>query len=327
MTISEIQSYIEEVEKSSTLHEDKNFEKRMEVVDFIGFQVIDQIEEILQPTVHPDQEEILQPTAHPDQLTLLKNRAEKLKSELEEIDINLFKKLQEAIRTGSHKGEGEPFRNLVAEYVNIHSGRNEHPEETGYDNLDIFVNGVTLFRTMPEQTKELEPEMVYYQKTPARIVFELVGQSHFTKEDVFFDLGSGFGQVAILVNLLAGISAKGVEFEPAFCDYSRYCAEKLNLSDVTFINIDARKADYSEGTIFFMYTPFKGEILREVLAILRQESLLRKIKLITYGPCTAEVALQNWLEPAVPSKSHYGREDAAEDNGVYKLAFFNSFII
>jgi hypothetical protein len=29
---------------------------------------------------------------------------------------------------------------------------------------------------------------------------------------------------------------------------------------VEFINVDARQADYSEGTVFFMFTPFRGEI-------------------------------------------------------------------
>jgi len=133
------------------------------------------------------------------------------------------------------------------------------------------------------------------------------------RKTFFFDLGSGLGQVAILVNLLAGITVKGIEFEPAFCDYASDCAADLNLSNVTFINVDARKADYSEGTIFFMYTPFKGEILEDVLELLRKESLRRKIKIITYGPCTAQVAVQSWLDLVGPKNPH-----------LYKLAVFTS---
>jgi hypothetical protein len=298
--IFEIQSYIEAIEKKPSLYKEKNFDKRMEVIDFIEFQIIDQIEELLRKT------------AQPDKLISLKCRAEKVKAELEEINSHLFQRLQATIR--AERYSGIEFKDLINEYVDLNLDYNERQEEIGYDNLDIFMNGLSPFQTMPVQTKDLEPEMVYYQKTPARIVFELVGKSHFRREDVFFDLGSGLGQVAILVNLLAGITAKGVEFEPAFCDYARDCATELNLSNVTFINIDARKADYSEGTIFFMFTPFKGEILQEVLEILRKESLLRKIKIITYGPCTAQVALQNWLDFATP-----------EDNNIYKLGVFSSF--
>jgi hypothetical protein len=297
--IFEIQSYIEAIEKDPLPYEEENFDTRIGIIDFIEFQVIGQIEELLLKT------------AQPDQLILLKYRAEKVITELEEIDFNLFKKLHAKIRTGEYTGK--EFKKLVNEYIDFDLDDNEHQEEPGYDNLDVFINGLSPFQTMPEQTKDLEPEMVYYQKTPARIVFEIVEKAHFTKEDVFFDLGSGLGQVAILVNLLAGITVKGVEFEPAFCNYARDCVAELNLPNVTFINVDARKADYSEGTVFFMFTPFKGEIMEGVLAILRNESLRRKIKIITYGPCTVQVALQSWLHSA-PS----------EDDNIYKLSAFTS---
>jgi hypothetical protein len=297
--IFEIQSYLGAIEKNSSLFEEKNFDKRIEAIDFIEFQVTGQIEDLLRKT---DQ---------PDQLILLKYRVEKVKSELEEIDINLFKTLQANIRTKGYTGK--EFQNLVNEYVDFNLDYKEHQDETGYDNLDVFINGLSPLQTMPEQTKDLEPEMVFYQKTPARIVFELVEKAHIVKEDGFFDLGSGLGQVVNLVNLLTGITVKGIEFEPAFCDYARDCVAGLNLHNVTFINVDARKADYSEGTIFFMFTPFKGEMLQEVLEILRKESLLRKIKIITYGPCTAQVALQRWLDFETPY-----------DNNMYKLVMFSS---
>jgi tRNA/tmRNA/rRNA uracil-C5-methylase (TrmA/RlmC/RlmD family) len=297
--VAEIQSAIEAMEKNTLLHEEKNFDERMEAIGFIEFQIIDQLEELLRKT------------AQPNKLLLLKHRAERVKSELEEIDANLFKKLRASIRAGGYTGKA--FKNLVHEYVDFNLGDNEHQEEPGYDNLDIFINGLFPFQAMPQQTKDLEPEMVYYQKTPARIVFELVEKSSFRKEDVFFDLGSGLGQVAMLVNLLAGITVKGVEFEPAFCDYAGNCAAELNLPNVTFVNVDARKADYSAGTIYFMYTPFRGEMLQEVLAVLRKESLLRKIKIITYGPCTAQLVLQSWLKSTTPQDDH-----------IYKMGIFTS---
>jgi len=302
MTVFEIQSHIEEIEHNSSLYEEKSFDKRIEVIDFLEFHIIDQIECLLQKTEQPDD------------LILLKFRVEKVKSQLEKIDINLFQKLRANVRKGKYTGQA--FRNLVNEYVDFDLGNNAHQQEAGYDNLDIFINGLFLFQSMPEQTKDLEPEMVFYQKTPARIVFELVEKCPFTKDDVFFDLGSGLGQVAMLVNLLAGITVKGVEFEPVFCDYAQNCASELNLSGVTFVNADARNADYSQGTVFFMYTPFGGEMLQEVLELLRKESLLRKIKLITYGPCTAEVASQSWLNFAVP-----------KNDNIYKLSIFNSLMI
>jgi len=296
----EMQSDIAGIEENVSIYEEKNFEERIDVIDFIGFRVIDQITELIGTATEPGE------------LILLEYRAAKIKSGLEEIEVNLFQRLRTYIRANAYTRK--QFKEMVSEYVSFDSGAQQQQEEPGYDNLDIFINSLFLIKTMPEQTRELEPEMIYYQKTPARIIFELVEKADFRDEDVFFDLGSGLGQVVILVNLLTGIRSKGIEFEPAFCAYADDCAAGLNLRAVEFMNVDARKADYSEGTVFFMFTPFKGEMLQEVLELLRRESLGRKIKLITYGPCTAQVALQRWLNCITPKSAN-----------IYKLAVFSSF--
>jgi hypothetical protein len=295
----EIQTYIKAVENDISLSEERNFEHRVESLDLMEFEVFDLIEDLLSKSTQKET------------LLLLKARAEKLKYDLGKIDFNLFQKLREKIRT--QKYAGEKFKNLIGKYIDFDLEDADHQQEAGYDNLDIFINGLFCFDAMPEQTKALEPGMVFYQKTPARIIFELVEKAGFNKDDVFFDLGSGLGQVGILVNLLAGIKTIGVEFEPAFYKYAKNCAIRLNLSDVSFINVDARRADYSAGTIFFMYTPFNGEIMEDVLTRLKQESLSRKIKVITYGPCSAQIALQSWL--------HSVSQDEVD---IYKLEIFNS---
>lgn len=297
--VFEIQADIEAIASDVSLYEASNFIKRVETIDFIEFHIINRLESRLQEACAPAQ------------LLVLKRHAEKLIAELEAVNNNLFDKLRAAICTGQYTGSA--FKRLLGEYMPVDPD-DEHIYEPGYDHLDILINGLFPFPFIPEPTKTLAPEMVFYQKTPARVIFDLIPQVQFTQQDVFFDLGSGLGQVAILVNLLAGIVAKGVEFEPAFCQYAQDCAAALNLPALTFINTDARQADYSEGTVFFMYTPFKGTLLQDVLALLRKEALVRKIKLITYGPCTSEVALQSWLRSAIPQHNH-----------VYQPGIFCSF--
>lgn len=297
--IFEIRSGIEAIVQNAALFEEKNFEQRVEAIDRLGFHIIERIEGLLQKEVQRDE------------LAFLKYRAEKIIAELEAVDVKLFQKLRKNIQTGRYTGRS--FIDLIREYVDIDLQDNEHQEQAGYDDLDIFINGLLSFQALPEQTKGLEPEMVYYQKTPARVVFELVEKCNFTRDDIFIDLGSGLGQVAIMVNLLTGIKTKGIEFEPAFCAYAADSAAALNLPNVTFVNVDARKAGYSEGTVFFLYTPFTGGILKEVLDILRKEAMLRTIRVITYGPCTAEVATQGWPHSITP-----------KDDNIYKLVFFSS---
>lgn len=277
-----IKSCIEAIDQSSFLANKRNFNGRIEAIDFIEFQIAGQLEALLQKT--NQQQELI----------LLRQNAEKVKRRLEEINDKLIRKLRKDIRAGRYSAKS--WQQMLDKHLDFNLGSGECTYEAGYDNLDILINALLSFGAMPEQTKELQPEMVFYQKTPARVVFELVEKAHFDKGDVFFDLGSGLGQVAILVNLLSGVAACGVEFEPAFCNYARQCARRLNLANVTFLNEDARKADYRKGTVFFMYTPFEGKMLQEVLAILRMEAQSRRIRIFTYGPCTPLLALQDWLD-------------------------------
>jgi hypothetical protein len=299
MVTHEIQSDIEAIEKNSALYEETNFDSRVTAIDHIEFNVIDRIEGLLQ-TTNP-----------PEELIPLKQYAERVKRQLENIDNNLFQRLRADIRMGSCTGTA--LKGLINEYVGRDSNGNHQQDEIGYDSLDVFINGLLLIQAVPIETKAREPEMVYYQPTPARIIFELIEKAHLTQEDVFYDLGSGLGQVPILVNLLSGATAKGIEFEPAYCDYARVCAADLNLSYVEFINVDARIADYSEGTVFFMYTPFEGRVLQEVLEKLWGESRRRRLRLFTYGPCTPQVSRQSWLKCVDQNGDH-----------LYKLGVFRS---
>lgn len=148
--ILEIQSYIEAIEKNSLLYDEKKFDKRIEVIDFIEFHVIGQIEALLQST------------SHPDKLISLKYRAEKVKSILEEVDVKLFQRLQENIRIKGYIGR--EFKNLIYEYFDFNLNYSEQHEEIGYDNLDVFINRLLPFQDMPEQTKDLEPEWYIIKK-------------------------------------------------------------------------------------------------------------------------------------------------------------------
>jgi len=106
------------------------------------------------------------------------------------------------------------------------------------------------------------------------------------------------------VNLISGAGVRGIEYEPDYCHYAKTSASQLGLSNVEFINKDARNGDYTRGTVFFLYTPFGGRMLQDMLDILEKESKKRTITLFTYGPCSSHVARQHWL---------YGADDGADN--------------
>jgi hypothetical protein len=274
--LDEIFDDIEAIKNNEKLYQTDNFNLRSQAIDDIDFHIIDRLETL------PD-----------NGAQTLKQHAESVKLGLEAVDAQMFKQLREKISGG--KLNTELLIRLFSEYFDNDLYSFIEHNKSGYDNLDIFFNGLLAGQNLPIETKAREPEMVFYQKTPARLILALIERAGFTPHDVFYDLGSGLGQVSILVNLLTGVTATGVEFEPAFCDYAKTCARAINLTDVHFINLDARNADYSTGTVFFMYTPFEGKIMQAVLKKLSVEAKSRIIKVFTYGPCTIEVSKQNWL--------------------------------
>jgi hypothetical protein len=289
---------IEAVEKNTALYIETNFAERAEVIDSIEYNIVERIDGLL-PRHN-----------RPEELAALKQRAERVKRRLEAINEALFQQLRADIRAGHCTGP--ELKRRIDQYVGWRSPDADQAD-IGYDSLDLFINGLLLTGEAPGEAKDRGPEMVFYQPTPARIIVELIEKTDMGGDDIFYDLGSGLGQVSILVNLLSGARTKGVEVEPAYCDYARRCAAELNLSRVEFINRDAREVNYADGTLFFMYTPFEGRLLQEVLENLERESRKRTIRVCTYGPCTSKVSGQSWLKCV----SQSGRPE-------YRLGIFTS---
>jgi hypothetical protein len=294
--ISDIQSGVRAIEEEAALREERNFMSRMEAIDFLDFHILDRIEIIRQKAGSKKELDML------EELDSLKDRAKQVRRELEVIDINLFKQIREKIRTGVYSHPS--FSDMIRLYLGYAGSHGSQQGQAGYDHLDVFLNGLLADRPIPEATTAREPEMVFYQKTPARIIFELARLAELKPGDLLFDIGSGLGQVCILVNLISGAATRGIEYEPAYCHYAETSASQLNLSDVEFINKDARNGDYARGTVFFLYTPFEGRMLQDMLDILRKESQKRTITLFTYGPCSAHIARQDWL---------YGANDGVDN--------------
>jgi hypothetical protein len=174
----------------------------------------------------------------------------------------------------------------------------------GYDYLDELVSGVLQFVKPAASIIQLPDEMVFYQPTPARHIFDLISRTALTENDVLMDLGSGLGHVPLLASICTGARGIGIEMEAAYVDCARQSAQALNLNKVMFLQQDARAADLSSGTVFYLYTPFIGTILRTVLESLRREAASRRIRICTFGPCTAIIAKEQWLEALGPSEAH-----------------------
>jgi Histone methylation protein DOT1 len=220
--------------------------------------------------------------------TDLHHRARAIYAELASINFRLYEAIRQDIQGGAGGGrllEWMPDWNGAANLMNCR----------GYDYLDELISGVLQFEEPSTEVVQLESEMVSYQPTPARHIFDLIGRTALTERDFLIDLGSGLGHVTLMASICTSASCTGIELEPSYVDCARKSARSLNLNNVRFIEVDAREADLSGGTVFYLYTPFIGTILRDVLNSLRHEAVKREIRICTFGPCTRFVAEEQWL--------------------------------
>ena len=235
----------------------------------------------------------------------LHRRAKALRIRLETVNVEFYQSVRSDILHG-----GYPRAPL--QWLKDSASDNE-PEKLlpglGFDYRDELVSGVLqLLEPLLEPSEpnlQPSPEMVPYQPTPVRHILHLIAAATVTEEDVFVDLGSGLGHVPLLVSMITGASSLGIEMQPAYVLSARECAQSLQLSRVQFIAQDAREADLSRGTVFYLYSPFKGSILADVLGALRRESMHRSIKICSLGPCTHRVSNETWLKTSELSDAGY----------------------
>jgi hypothetical protein len=220
--------------------------------------------------------------------TALHRRATALYAQLESVNTKLY----EAIRHDIPKGA---CRRRLFEWMSDSNGAANLTNCNGYDYLDELVSGVLQFEEPSAEIALLGFEMVSYQPTPARHIYDFLDRTTLTQRDVLIDLGSGLGHVILMAGICTRAKCVGIEFEPSYVECARKSARLLNLHNVRFIQADARTVDLSEGTVFYLYTPFTGGVLRGVLNSLRQAAFRRKIRICTFGPCTQVVAQEQWV--------------------------------
>jgi len=279
--LNALRKLVGDLERNASLYEPDQLRERIEALDQFDLFNLDML-----------------PPGTDSTIGSTYDRARAIQAKLEAANLKVYEAIRRDVRSGrgAHRlldwvpssDGGEPVLGL----------KNE-----AYDYLDEFLDGV--FRFEEPGTVIVQPtvEMVFYQPTPARHIFDLFNRTALTEHDVLIDLGSGLGHVPLLTCICTRARCVGVEIEPVYVDSAKQCAETLNLKGVTFIQQDARAANLKEGTIFYLYTPFAGKMLRAVLDSLRCEGANRDIRVSTLGPCTLTVANEDWLEAVGPART------------------------
>ncbi|MFO0595469.1 MAG: hypothetical protein U0228_09200 [Myxococcaceae bacterium] len=119
------------------------------------------------------------------------------------------------------------------------------------------------------------PHLIGHHRAGVASIALAVQHARPSPSDVFVDLGAGQGKVLTLVKSLCACQVRGVELQPSLV------ATALPGTNITLG--DARTAPLDDGTLFFLYAPFEGPVLDEVLARLHDVARQHAIVVCALG--------------------------------------------
>lgn len=165
---------------------------------------------------------------------------------------------------------------------------------------DAWLDEVLGLGEIPDDGPELPNGCVPYLPCPVDALLKMVDQAPIRATDVVVDVGAGLGRAAALVHLLTGAAVIGIEIQPALVHFARDLAARLSLSRIACIEGDAVELTgfITIGSIFFLYCPFSGARLAQVLAELESIARTRTIRV-----CCVDLPLPPcpWLTLEPPS--------------------------
>ncbi|HNN92916.1 MAG TPA: hypothetical protein PKI03_11640 [Pseudomonadota bacterium] len=175
---------------------------------------------------------------------------------------------------------------------------------------ESFVDTLLGLPEAPPDEPRLPRGAVPYLPAGVDEILTMVSEVPLCGHDRFVDLGAGLGRVVLLAHLLTLAPAHGIEIQTQLVAAAQTCAQALQLAGVTFQCADAASVRLA-GSVFFLYSPFSGSTLQQVLAELRSLAERQTVVVVTVG---LELPGEAWLRrrsTALPSLTIYESECAS----------------
>ena len=156
---------------------------------------------------------------------------------------------------------------------------------------DAWVD-LALGMPVPPADAELPRGAVPYLPCGVEEIIAAIREVPVSAGDDLVDLGSGLGRVLILAHLLSGAHGRGIEIQDHLVAAGRARCADLGLTGVELVHGDAAETEL-DGSVFFFYAPFNGELLARVAR--RLEEVARRRPIVV---CAVDLALDlPWLAP------------------------------
>ncbi len=163
-----------------------------------------------------------------------------------------------------------------------------NPEkDTDYKELQARYPGETFW----------EHEGRWSQYTRLEDLRGVIKDLNLSEADTLYDLGSGYGHVPLYAALTTPAVCKGLEIVPNRAKEADKARKRLRIPNVEFRQGNVLDADFSDGTVFFLFNPFSTDTLREVGERLRKIAEKKTIRIASYSSSEGYFRSQYWLRP------------------------------
>jgi SAM-dependent methyltransferase len=141
-----------------------------------------------------------------------------------------------------------------------------------------------------------------YGGTSYRAVRDLFRRLRLSPDDVFYDLGCGYGRVLLYGASVAAGRFRGVELIAERAAHVNAAAARLGLANVDARHGDVLTTPLDDGTVFFMFHPFFQPVMPDVVATLRGVAAKKPIRIasILYGE--NPFSREDWLVELDPPR-------------------------
>lgn len=165
-------------------------------------------------------------------------------------------------------------------------------QEASLEIRDHLVEEILDIAYPPLEESPLPSEMIPYCPSGLAEILFMLENADLGPGKTFVDLGSGLGKVVLLVALLTGARAYGVELDSTLVTRARSAARSLRLDDAHFVQGDIRSAPLPPADVYYMYIP----LTQSTGVVQRLEALAaeRSIRLFSQA---LDLARLPWLRP------------------------------
>jgi SAM-dependent methyltransferase len=151
--------------------------------------------------------------------------------------------------------EHEPIRKRIRERQLDRAAFLGQLERTPLELRDHLVEEILDIAYPPLQRVALPPDAVSYSPSGLAEILFVVAEGKLGPGRVFVDLGCGLGKVVLLISLLTGADAYGVELDPHLVEHARSAADSLGLARAHFSVGDIRTLPLPLADVYYMFIP------------------------------------------------------------------------